>query len=347
MSRDSAWWNFNIVAGQLQSYYSLMVQDVHRRRILWTELMNHKVADVDAEEATHVTGAGHLLILDALQTHLQRAVTLDWSRLSEELAQKYNDGALVEQDVPFQMMNSMMAPSRVIGKEFGYPAWWLEMGGYSNDIHPKFGGLQHPIHAAEISDVDKEFPFEKLSAPDAAKWQTTADLEVPNAPSIMKQYGLGPFPEQPILKNRVLSEANVPRPSSLAALGLGEVNREATFGTLSKGADKRKEQITITSADDAETRETALGWSFAWGKTAQKVMAAWVASAQDGRKSQTLVEETPKENSRPSEKSTETPGDIGRLSQGEETPAEEQLSVHSKKMLHETNTVLPKVSQEV
>lgn len=111
-SRESAWWVFNFVNSFMQlNYRDMSQQDVYPA----IESMQNDI-DEKCRKVEQTSGS-----VDELQASVQEYVVARWWKLADHLVMKYNDGRV---NVP------------TVGKAVGYPQWWADMIGFSNDVHP-------------------------------------------------------------------------------------------------------------------------------------------------------------------------------------------------------------------
>jgi len=110
----SIWWAFNFVNNWMQlNYRGMSTEDVLPRIEAWQDR-------IDKGFNEHYQKS--LQELDYWQSSLQEELLADWWNLSEFLIMKWNDMSRTEQN-----------RTEVEG---GYPAWWADMVGFSNDVHP-------------------------------------------------------------------------------------------------------------------------------------------------------------------------------------------------------------------
>lgn len=113
-SRYSAWWAFDFVNNWMQLRYSTMsTEDVYPRIEAWQDDIDRQRRAVEEEkEGPH---------LAAWQASLQENLVADWWKLADSLVVKYNDGYM---NIPR------------VGEKIGYPEFFTDMIGFSNDVHP-------------------------------------------------------------------------------------------------------------------------------------------------------------------------------------------------------------------
>mmetsp|Transcript_4132 Transcript_4132/g.11758 ORF Transcript_4132/g.11758 Transcript_4132/m.11758 type:complete len:672 (-) Transcript_4132:400-2415(-) len=112
-SRDSAWWAFNLVNNYMNlNYAEMSSRDVYPAIESWQNLI-----DEERSRAERLATDD----LAVWQVSVQERLVDAWWNMSEHLFAKYNDFRI----------NS---PS--VGEATGYPRWFAEMVGFSNDVHP-------------------------------------------------------------------------------------------------------------------------------------------------------------------------------------------------------------------
>jgi len=120
-----AWWAFDLVANWMEVSYQNMSETYVYPQV---QSLQQKVANevqsalASASKLEDRSAAGRLLAI--AQTNTQRSVTVHWWSLAEKLIVRYNDA----------FFNFPEHAPTAIGT-IGYPTFWLEMLGYSNDFY--------------------------------------------------------------------------------------------------------------------------------------------------------------------------------------------------------------------
>jgi len=149
-SRDTASWAFNLVCNYMQLNYEAMSKDdVFPAIRSWQDRIDGQI-----EAASHLPAPA----LAKWQMDIQRRVVDDWWKLADFLIMKYND----------QRTNH---PS--IGVATGYPQWYANMVGFSNDVHPLWvqPASQPPAFVHVESYQAPRYPLPKFWDHASATWR--------------------------------------------------------------------------------------------------------------------------------------------------------------------------------
>jgi hypothetical protein len=120
-----AWWAFDFVANYMEISYKNMSETYVYPKVqeLQTEL-DTKVKQAVQDASTAPTRKDAALELGRAQTGMQRHVVQEWWRLADMLVVRYNDG----------FFNFGPWAPQTVGA-IGYPSFWLEMIGYSQESY--------------------------------------------------------------------------------------------------------------------------------------------------------------------------------------------------------------------
>lgn len=114
-SRGCSAWAFNFVSNWMQLNYDAMSKnDVYPAIEKWQDTIDQERQGAESWDPE---------VLHQWQLSLQERVIADWWKLSDFLVMKYNDG---KTNYP------------KVGVSWGYPEWYAEAVGFSNDIHPRW-----------------------------------------------------------------------------------------------------------------------------------------------------------------------------------------------------------------
>jgi len=151
-SRDSASWAFNFVNNFMQlNYRDMSKQDVYPAIESWQDRIDEERKAAEGADAE---------ALSTWQAGVQQKVIASWWNMSDYLIMKYNDGRV---NVP------------AVGHSPGYPQWYADMVGFSNDVHPVWvqPASQPPASlAAEVEGgfVAPTFQLPLLWDPKTSTW---------------------------------------------------------------------------------------------------------------------------------------------------------------------------------
>eukprot|EP00397_Hematodinium_sp_SG-2012_P024883 GEMP01025948.1.p1 GENE.GEMP01025948.1~~GEMP01025948.1.p1 ORF type:complete len:531 (+),score=128.42 GEMP01025948.1:365-1957(+) len=109
MDRTSAWWGFNVVSNWMEKMWNVVYPEVDERIERWQDRIDAELPEAEKNGA-----------LEAFGVSMQSAVAKDWWAFFDHLLQKYNDG--------------FINTDEKLAQSIGLPAWWLQMGGFNDDI---------------------------------------------------------------------------------------------------------------------------------------------------------------------------------------------------------------------
>lgn len=114
-TRDSAFWAFNFVSNWMNIDFKDMMS-MHVSAAMRAEQQHI----MDAVEAMEANWPEHAETVNEIQEGLQERLVKNWWNLADSLIVQFSDGIYTFENTTT--------------KHLGYPAWWLQMIGYSNDF---------------------------------------------------------------------------------------------------------------------------------------------------------------------------------------------------------------------
>uniref|UniRef100_A0A7S2HNW7 Dipeptidase n=1 Tax=Zooxanthella nutricula TaxID=1333877 RepID=A0A7S2HNW7_9DINO len=135
--RESAAWAFNFVSNFMNlNYVTMSKEDVYPAIENWQDRIDEQLPSAEKMKGE---------ALAKWQASVQEEVAKSWWNMSDFLIMKYNDGRV---------------NSPTVGKSPGYPAWFADLVGFSNDIHPVWvqaAGQPVPSIGKSLNLVRPEF----------------------------------------------------------------------------------------------------------------------------------------------------------------------------------------------
>jgi dipeptidase len=149
-SRDTAAWAFNFVCNYMQLNYEAMSKgEVYPAIQTWQDRI-----DGEVEAALHLAAPA----LAKWQVDVQQRLIDDWWKMGDFLVMKYNDQRINHPNVGFAT---------------GYPQWYADMVGFSNDVHPLW--VQPASQPPEFVKVENyeapKYPLPKIWDEGSATWR--------------------------------------------------------------------------------------------------------------------------------------------------------------------------------